>query len=60
MNYLPQWGLQTEEGPKFFLPMGVTSDILISRFNVSRERMDKMAYESNMKAAFSQENGLYD
>ena len=40
--------------------MGITSDNVISRFNISRERMDKMAYESNMKAAYAQDNGLYD
>lgn len=33
------------------MPMGITSDNVAERFNVTREDQDQMAYESHMKAS---------
>ncbi|MCK4366581.1 MAG: acetyl-CoA C-acetyltransferase [Thermoplasmata archaeon] len=39
--------------------MGMTGEIISERLNVSREEMDKLAYESHMKAAKATEEGRF-
>lgn len=41
-------------------PMGVTSENVAERFNVSREKQDRMAVESHQKAAAAQKQGLFN
>ena len=40
--------------------MGVTSDNVVSKFGVTREKMDRMALISNQKAHQAQTQGLYN
>jgi len=42
------------------LPMGITSENVAERYNVSREKQDQMAYLSHKKAAEAQRKGLFD
>lgn len=39
--------------------MGMTGEIIAERMNVSREEMDKLAYESHMKSAKATEEGRF-
>ena len=41
------------------LPMGITSENVAKKYNVSREDQDKMALASNQKAAAAQKNGHF-
>lgn len=43
-----------------FTPMGITSENVAERYNVSREKQDWLAYQSHLKAANAQKNGWYD
>lgn len=42
------------------IPMGQTSELVASNYNVSREKQDKLALESHQKAAAAQAKGLYN
>lgn len=57
---LPERGFEIEQASNTVLPMGITSDNVVRKFNVSREKMDQMAAESHQKALYAQENGLFD
>ncbi|MFQ6107366.1 MAG: acetyl-CoA C-acetyltransferase [Thermoplasmata archaeon] len=39
--------------------MGMTGEIIAERFNITREETDRLAYESNMKAARAAEEGRF-
>jgi len=39
------------------MPMGMTSENVAEKFGISREKQDKMAVESHMKAAKAQKEG---
>jgi len=41
------------------IPMGITSENVASKFNVSREKQDKFAVSSHLKAAKAQKAGLF-
>jgi len=41
------------------VPMGITSENVAAKYNISREEQDKFALASNQKAAAAQKNGLY-
>ena len=45
--------------PEAFSPMGLTAEIVVERFGISRERQDQFAYESHMKAARAQNEGIF-
>lgn len=41
------------------MPMGITSENVVEKFNISREVQDKFAVSSHQKAALAQEQGLF-
>jgi acetyl-CoA acyltransferase 1 len=41
-------------------PMGITSENVAEKWNISRERQDQLAVESHAKAAAAQKAGLFD
>jgi len=45
--------------PEAFTPMGLTAEIVAERFGISRETQDQFAYESHMKAARAQKEGVF-
>jgi acetyl-CoA acyltransferase len=45
--------------PEAFTPMGLTAEIVAERFGVTREKQDQFAYESHMKAARAQKEGIF-
>ena len=48
-----------EQAKLTLVPMGVTSENVAEKFGISREKQDQMAYESHLKAAKAQEEGLF-
>eukprot|EP00405_Crypthecodinium_cohnii_P042041 CAMPEP_0206552706 /NCGR_PEP_ID=MMETSP0325_2-20121206/16233_1 /ASSEMBLY_ACC=CAM_ASM_000347 /TAXON_ID=2866 /ORGANISM="Crypthecodinium cohnii, Strain Seligo" /LENGTH=463 /DNA_ID=CAMNT_0054052617 /DNA_START=86 /DNA_END=1477 /DNA_ORIENTATION=- len=42
------------------MSMGITSENVAAKYNISRETQDKMAVESHAKALAAQKNGLFD
>ncbi len=48
-----------ENDPNVYMSMGLTAERVAKEFNVSREDMDKFAYESHQKAARAVDAGLY-
>ncbi|KAM0674624.1 3-ketoacyl-CoA thiolase [Gurleya vavrai] len=42
------------------LPMGITSENITERFNLTREEIDKYAYESHLRSFKAQENKIFD
>lgn len=42
------------------LPMGITSENVVSKFSVTRESQDELAYQSHVKATKAQQSGLFD
>lgn len=52
----PEWAM---EKPDVYISMGITAENVASRYNVTREEMDTFAYNSNMKAAKAQKEGLF-
>jgi acetyl-CoA acyltransferase len=57
-NMLPDPEL-VDISPEAFTPMGLTAEIVAERFGISRERQDQFAYESHMKAARAQKEGVF-
>ncbi len=56
-EYLNEW-LMNQTGA--YIPMGITAENVAERYQVSRERMEQMAVESNAKAAEAVESGAFD
>ena len=56
-EYLNQWLLDNTEA---YISMGLTAENVAQRYNISRERMEQLAVESNDKAAYSAEIGEFD
>ncbi len=48
-----------KDNPDVYISMGVTAENVAKRYNVSREQQDEFAYNSQMKAAEAQKNGLF-
>ena len=46
-----------EHAPGAYMSMGITAENIVKNYGVTREEMDRMAYESNMKAAKAQKEG---
>lgn len=46
--------------PGIYMPMLHTAEIVATRYGVSRDRQDQMAFESHRRAAQAQINGIYD
>ncbi|EGR30316.1 hypothetical protein IMG5_135130 [Ichthyophthirius multifiliis] len=49
-----------EQARNCLIPMGVTSENVAEKYNVSKLDQDKLAVDSHRKAAFAQEQGLFD
>jgi acetyl-CoA acyltransferase len=45
--------------PEPYVSMGITAEVVASKYNVSRKDQDELAYRSNMKAAEAQKNGYF-
>jgi acetyl-CoA C-acetyltransferase len=45
---------------ELFIPMGMTAENVADKYNVSRERMDVYAKQSQDRAVAAQENGFFD
>ena len=52
----PGWAKQT---PDVYMSMGVTAENVATRYKVTRQMQDEFAYNSQMKAANAQKNGLF-
>jgi acetyl-CoA acyltransferase len=66
MTYVPMGGNLPRPHPEhsrahadLYASMGITAENVANRYNVSREDQDAFAYESQMKAAKAQKEGLY-
>jgi acetyl-CoA acyltransferase len=66
MSMVPMTGFRisphldiVHEVPEVYIAMGLTAENVAKQFEVSREDMDEFAYNSHMKAAKAQENGLF-
>jgi acetyl-CoA C-acetyltransferase len=46
--------------PNVYIPMGVTAENVVEKFNVSREDMDAFALLSQQRAVAAQESGFFD
>ncbi|CAG9320709.1 unnamed protein product [Blepharisma stoltei] len=57
---LPERAFEIPAAANTVLPMGITSDNVVSRFGITRQKMDQMAVDSHAKAAKAQETGLFD
>lgn len=55
VEYQDAW--LNEHAPGAYMPMGITAENIVKKYGLTREEMDKMAYESNMKAAKAQSEG---
>lgn len=55
VEYQDAW--LNEHAPGVYMPMGITAENIVKKYGLTREEMDKMAYESNMKAAKAQSEG---
>ncbi|MGB1506982.1 MAG: acetyl-CoA C-acyltransferase, partial [Acidimicrobiales bacterium] len=49
-----------EQYPAIYMAMIETADIVAERYSVSREYQDEYSYESQMRMARAQENGLFE
>lgn len=49
-----------EQYPAVYMAMIETADIVAERYNVSREYQDEYSFESQMRMARAQENGLFE
>lgn len=54
-EYWDEW--VKENAPGAYMGMGITAENIVRKYGVTREEMDRMAYESNMKAAKAQKDG---
>ncbi|MFO7736254.1 MAG: thiolase family protein, partial [bacterium] len=52
----PDWSMKS---PDVYTSMGVTAENVVSRYNITRDQMDEFAYNSHMKAAKAQKEGLF-
>jgi len=66
MTYVPMGGNQPRPHPEhakahadLYASMGITAENVANRYNVTREDQDAFAYESQMKAAKAQKEGLF-
>jgi acetyl-CoA acyltransferase len=66
MTYVPMPGNMPRPHPEYtkihadlYASMGITAENVANRYQVSREDQDAFAYESQMKAAKAQEDGLF-
>ena len=66
MTYVPMGGNQPRPHPEhakahadLYASMGITAENVANRYNVTREDQDTFAYESQMKAARAQKEGLF-
>ncbi|PID40044.1 MAG: acetyl-CoA C-acyltransferase [Proteobacteria bacterium] len=66
MTYVPMTGNQPRPHPEhakahadLYASMGITAENVANRYNVNREDQDAFAYESQMKAAKAQKEGLF-
>jgi acetyl-CoA acyltransferase len=66
MTYVPMPGNMPRPNPAYtkihadlYASMGITAENVANRYQVSREDQDAFAYESQMKAAKAQEDGLF-
>ena len=50
----------TDMYPAIYMAMIETADIVAERYNVSREYQDEYSYQSQMRMAAAQENGLFE
>ena len=67
MSMVPQGGHMfspnpwlVEHRPGQYTPMGETAENVANRYNVTREEMDQMSYESNMRAAKAIADGKFE
>ncbi|TPX62222.1 hypothetical protein SpCBS45565_g07064 [Spizellomyces sp. 'palustris'] len=51
---------QTPEAKDCLLPMGITSENVAQKFNVTRQAQDRWAAQSQSRAAAAQKGGLFD
>lgn len=51
---------ETKEGMDLIIPMGITSENVAARFNVSRQDQDQFALSSQIKAKNARDEGLFD
>lgn len=66
MTFVPMPGHMPRPNPEYakihadlYASMGITAENVANRYDVSREDQDAFAYESQMKAAKAQEEGLF-
>jgi acetyl-CoA acyltransferase len=66
MTFVPMPGNLPRPNPEYtkthadlYASMGITAENVANRYNVTREDQDAFAYESQMKAAKAQKDGLY-
>jgi acetyl-CoA acyltransferase len=66
MTYVPMGGNLPRPYPDaekkeidLFMSMGTTAENVAKRYNISRQQQDEFAYNSQMKAANAQKNGLF-
>ena len=52
--------IENDEALSCVIPMGLTSDNVAEKYNISREQQDTMAAASHAKAIAAQKNGLFD
>jgi acetyl-CoA C-acetyltransferase len=46
--------------PAAYIPMIETGEVVAERYNISREAQDELSYNSQMRTARAQENGIFD
>ncbi len=46
--------------PAAYIPMIETGEVVAERYNISREAQDELSYNSQMRTAAAQENGLFN
>jgi acetyl-CoA acyltransferase 1 len=51
---------EVEDARDCIMPMGITSEIVASKYNVSREDQDAFAVESHLRASRAQKEGSFD
>ncbi len=49
-----------ETHPNMYMPMIDTAEVVAERYGISREACDEYAFQSQMRIAAAQENGLFD
>lgn len=57
-QYRDRWLMENEPGA--YMSMGITAENVAARYGVTREDMDRFAYESHMKALAAQQSGKFD